>query len=203
MSQLPQDVPVFVLAGNHEQFGNEKWKEITGNERQGSFVLGDNLFLFLDSFALGLDPEYHHDGISTEPDTLFIRSEMERYPSHKVYLLSHYFDLAASDGEFAELVKDPRVVTLFQGHTHRCTAKSMGEKYANKKILQTGNFSYTSQKDTAQDMLESFWGFRDLCIVGRRAISRYIVAESTAEIKGAVTEVPRQLQHVEIFETRM
>ena len=33
VSQLPEDVPVFVLAGNHEQYGNEKWKELMLGQR--------------------------------------------------------------------------------------------------------------------------------------------------------------------------
>lgn len=196
VSQLPQDVPVFVLAGNHEQFGNEKWREITGNDRQGSFVLGDNLFLFLDSFSAELDPNYHHDGYATAPDAEYIRAEMEKYPEHTVYLISHYFHLDMGGDEFAEIVSDPRVVTLFQGHTHKCAPIELGEEYGNKQILETGNFSYTSQTESAQSMIESFWGFRDLVLVGPRAVSRYIVAQSEAIVKGALTQVPRQLCQV-------
>lgn len=202
VSQLPQDVPVFVLAGNHEQFGNEKWREIVGNDRQGSFVLGDHLFLLLDSYNAELDPNYHHDGYATIPDMEFIREEMAKYPQHKVYLLSHGFDLNLGGDEFAEIVSDPRVVTLFQGHTHQCTAKDMGAEYQNKKLLQTGNFSYTAHTETAQSMIESFWGFRDLVIVGDRAVSRYIVADSAARIQGAITHVPRQLRQIVLFETK-
>lgn len=199
VSQLPDDVPVFILPGNHEQFGNEKWKEIAGNERQGSFVLGDNLFLFLDTFAQGLDPDYHHDGIASSPDVAYARSEMAKYPQHNVYLISHGFDLTVGGDEFADLVRDPRVVALFQGHTHQCTVKTLGAKYANKKLLQTGNFSYTSQKSSAAEMIASFWGFRDLAILGNRSVSRYIVAKSKATIQGTVTEVERQLQNSAIM----
>ena len=196
VSQLPKDVPVFVLAGNHEQFGNEKWKEITGNDRQGSMVLGDNLFLFLDSYAQELDPDFHHDGVSTPPDVHFIREEMEKYPEHNVYMISHYFDLSAGGTEFQKLVSDPRVVALFQGHTHQCTVKELGKNYGKKQLLQTGNFSYTAHDDSTAAIKESFWGFRDLVIVGERAVSRYIVAKSRAKIFGTVMDVKRQLTNV-------
>jgi calcineurin-like phosphoesterase family protein len=202
VSQLPAEVPVFVLAGNHEQFGNEKWREIVGNDRQGSFVLGDHLFLFLDSYNAELDPSYHHDGYATAPDVAFIREEMEKYPQHKVYLLSHGFDLNLGGDEFAEIVCNPRVVTLFQGHTHQCTPKDMGAEYQNKKLLQTGNFSYTAHSETAQSMIESFWGFRDLVLVGDRAVSRYIVADSAARIMDEITRIPRQLRQIVLFETK-
>ena len=133
VSKLPQDVPVFVMAGNHEQYGNAKWKEMTGNDRQGSFVLGDNLFLFLDSFAGDLDPTDHHDGVPTAPDVDFINSEMAKYPEHNVYLISHYFDLALGGDEFKSIVDDSRVVALFQGHTHESTVV----EYGDKMIVQT------------------------------------------------------------------
>ena len=200
MSQMPSDVPVFVLAGNHEQFGNDKWREIVGNDRQGSMVLGDNLFLFLDSFAQELDPTYHHDGVSTPPDVDFIREKMAEYPDHRVYLISHHFDLSAGGEEFSQLVRDPRVVTLFQGHTHQCTVKDLGTKYGGKQLVQTGNFSYTAHKDSTAAIKSSFWGFRDLVIVGDRAISRYIVAKSTAKINGMKMDVKRQLVHPVTFE---
>ena len=34
VSLLPKDVPVFILPGNHEQFSNSQWKELTGNDAQ-------------------------------------------------------------------------------------------------------------------------------------------------------------------------
>ena len=200
VSQLPQDVPLFVMAGNHEQFGNEKWKEITGNDRQGSVVLGNDLYLFVDSFAAELDPDYHHDGVATAPDLVFIRAEMEKYPEHNVYLISHAFDIKKGGSEFAELVSDPRVVALFQGHTHRCDVDMLGKTFGDKKLLHTGNFSYTAHDSTRQQIRESFWGFRDIVTVGKRSISRYIVAKSKATVEGATLLVSRQLQHTEIFE---
>ena len=200
VSQLPQDVPLFVMAGNHEQFGNEKWKEITGNDRQGSVVLGNDLYLFVDSFAAELDPDYHHDGVATAPDLAFIYSEMEKYPEHNVYLISHAFDIKKGGSEFAALVSDPRVVALFQGHTHRCDVDLLSKVYGGKKLLHTGHFSYTAHDSTRQQIRESFWGFRDIVTVGKRSISRYIVAESKATVEGATLLVSRQLRHAEIFE---
>ena len=200
VSQLPAEVPVFVLAGNHEQFGNAKWQELTGNDRQGSMVLGNDLYLFVDSYAGELDPNYHHDGVSTAPDVAFIRSEMEKHPDHNVYLISHGFDLKKGGTEFASIVKDPRVVALFQGHTHRCNVDKLGASYDNKKLLHTGNFSYTAHDDTVQEIRQSFWGFRDIVTVGDRAVSRYIVAESRATVEGATLLVPRQLRYVVEFD---
>ena len=195
VSQLPSDVPVFVLAGNHEQYGNAKWRELVGNDRQGSFVLGDHLFLFLDSFADELDPTYHHDGVSTAPDTAFIQEQMAKYPNHKVYMISHYFDLALATPTFQSIVKDSRVIALFQGHTHQNTLKNMGVDYGYKVIAQTGSFA--SMSGTVSDT--NFWGFRDLLIVGDRAVSRYIVAESDAVVDNVQTHFNRKITGVAIY----
>ena len=199
VSQLPADVPVFVLAGNHEQFGNAKWKELTGNDRQGSIVLGNDLYLFLDSYAEDLDPDHHHDGVATAPDVAFARAEMEKYPDHNVYLISHAFSMKKGGKEFAKLVSEPRVVALFQGHTHRCNVDKLGADYAYKKVMHTGNFSYTGHDDSAEEIRKTFWGFRDLVTVGDRSVTRYIVAESRAKLNGVTLLVPRQLRHVEEF----
>lgn len=202
VSKLPADVPVFVMAGNHEQYGNAKWKEMTGNDRQGSFVLGDNLFLFLDSFAGDLDPTTHHDGVSTAPDVNFIKSEMAKYPKHKVYLISHWFDLEKGGAEFKSIVNNSRVIALFQGHTHASTIMDLGAEYGYKKIAQTGQFSHINvpSGETAE---ENFWGFRDLVIVGKRSVSRYIVAESKniPISSGSTVNIPRQINKVVVFNT--
>ncbi len=202
VSKLPEDVPVFVMAGNHEQYGNAKWKEMTGNDRQGSFVLGDNLFLFLDSFAGDLDPTTHHDGVSTAPDTDFIKSEIAKYPKHNVYLISHWFDLEKGGAEFKAILNLPRVVALFQGHTHESTVLDLGAEYGYKKIAQTGQFSRPS-KPADETLEENFWGFRDLVIVGKRSVSRYIVAESKniSFSSGTMTNIPRQVNKVVVFNT--
>jgi hypothetical protein len=55
VSKLP-DVPKFFLAGNHEQYGNEEWKAITGNDRSGTITLGNNTFVLLDACAGDLNP---------------------------------------------------------------------------------------------------------------------------------------------------
>lgn len=201
VSKLPADVPVYIMAGNHEQYGNKKWKEITGYDRQGSFVLGDNLFIFLDSFAGDLDPKTHHDGTSTAPDIEFIKSEMEKYPDHNVYLISHWFDLEKGGEEFKAVVRDTRVIALFQGHTHETTVLDLDAGYGYKKIVQTGQFSHirVPKGETAE---ENFWGFRDLLVVGKRSVSRYIVAETkNVNINGSYPKIPRQVNKIVTFNT--
>ena len=74
--------PWMMIAGNHEQYGEEKWHEITGCSRQGAVTVGDWLFVMLDGFGKDLDPDFHSDGTFTPIDVSFVRAQMEKYPAH-------------------------------------------------------------------------------------------------------------------------
>jgi predicted MPP superfamily phosphohydrolase len=93
LSQLPKEIAVFVMPGNHEQHSHQKWLSITGNKRQGYRVLGDNLFIFLDTYNADLDPTTHHNGEYSGVDVSYIKTLMDTYPTHNIYLISHYFDM--------------------------------------------------------------------------------------------------------------
>ncbi len=189
VGQLPGNIDLFMLAGNHEQYADEDWLEITGNERQGSYVLGDQLFLFLDTFRGELDPDYHHDGKYVGVDMAFVEEQLALHPEKDVWLIAHYFDMSKESEEFRQLLdSNDRIRGLFQGHTHRTDPIKLGNQYGNLVIAQTGNFAYT--KDT--DIVGSFWGFRDLVITEEGASSRYIIAESEAEINGNLTHIERK-----------
>ena len=193
VSQLPDDVPVFMLAGNHEQYGPDDWLAITGNERQGAFVLGDQLFVFVDTFAGELDPDYHHDGKYMGVDMDFVNEQLALHPDKDVWLIGHYFNVDAESDAFCQLLgENDRIRGLFQGHTHQCVPINLGDQYGGLTIAQTGNFSYTK----ATDVVGSFWGFRDLVIGEEGASSRYIIVESDAVIDGEQTHIDRSDVHV-------
>ena len=188
VSQLPGDLPIFIMAGNHEQYGNEKWKELTGNERRGSYMLGDNLFIMSDTFGGELDPDYNHDGVYTGVDMDYVNAKIEENNAKNVWLVAHYFDMnAESDGFKALLSKNMSVKGLFHGHLHRTDVVELGDVYNDLTVAQTGNFSYTK----APDPHSTFWGFRELVITKERAISRYIIANSDAVIEGKQTHLDR------------
>jgi 3',5'-cyclic AMP phosphodiesterase CpdA len=189
VGQLPGRIPVFMLAGNHEQYANEDWLDLTGNERQGSYVLGDQLFLFLDTFGGDLDPDHHHDGKYTGVDMKFVNEQMAAHPDMDVWLIAHYFDMNKESDEFRQLLKmNDSIRGLFQGHTHLTTPIELGEEYNGLVIAQTGNFAYTKDPD----VVGSFWGFRDLVIGKEGATSSYIIVESEAKIDGKLTHVDRK-----------
>lgn len=174
-SRLPEGVPVLVGAGNHEQFPEEAWRKITGCSRQSHHVLGEHLFILLDSFKAALGTEYDSSDAYTPMDTDYVRGLMEAHPDKYVWLLSHWFEPGEETEAFRQLVRDPRVKGLFMGHSHDHRLIALGPEWGNKVIAQTGNFSYTmSGAHTG-----GFWGFRDLVIGEKKAVSSYHMVESS------------------------
>ena len=182
LSQLPTEIPRFILAGNHEQFTYEDWRALTGNERQGAMTVGKYTFLMMDNFAEDLGPVYDSSDKYTQMDVAFIREQLALQPDNEFYLVSHYFDMTKEMEEFRSLVaREPRIRGLFMGHTHLNSVISLGEEYAGKVIAQTGNFSYT-----CGELHSAFWGFRDLVITpDGKAVSHYIIPKSTIVSGGA------------------
>ena len=39
-------IPIFTVAGNHEQFNNDQWNQYAGNDRRGSVAIEGNLFSY-------------------------------------------------------------------------------------------------------------------------------------------------------------
>ena len=112
-------VEIRMIAGNHEQYGDEKFRELTGFDRHGSCLIGNHLFIFTDTFRGELDPTYHHDGVYTGIELDFVRSEMAKHPDARVILCAHWFDPARESEEARALVSQERIVCLFAGHNHR------------------------------------------------------------------------------------
>ena len=190
LSQLPDDLPVFVIPGNHEQYSDEDWFALTGNHRQGYMTLGGRLFIFLDNFAGNLDPTTHHDGVYTRANVNYIKELMDAHPDSDVYLIAHYFNTDAETPMFRKLIKEnDRIKGLFAGHTHKSAVVELDATWGNKTIAQTGNFAYF--KDTAK---ESFWGFRELVITDTDAYSQYVIVDSTATVDGVKTRFARTVR---------
>ena len=184
VSQLPDDLPVFILPGNHEQYSDADWFMITGNHRSGHMEIDGNLFIFLDTYNGDLDPTTHHDGVYSSVDVDSITSLMEEYPNDDVYLIAHHFQTNAESPAFKKLVKEnDRIKGLFSGHTHDASLIKLGKGWGNKILAQTGNFSRY-----AGDYAESFWGFRELVITNDNAYSQYIIMDSEAVLEGVTME---------------
>ena len=192
-SQLP-DVPMFWLAGNHEQFGEATWKKMVGNSRQGYEIIQDYMLIMWDSYGGELDPDYHHDGVYTPIDTKWVRSLMDKYPDKKVILISHFFDAAKEKGNSEELLKDDRVIALFGGHNHASHLQDLGGEFGHKYLAFAGNYSYYNEKAGTPDPY--YWGFRDLVLTKNRMRSAYLVCENTITVNGKKINIAAKEQNI-------
>ena len=179
--------PYYMIPGNHEQFGEEMWKQVSGCSRNFHVVLDDFLFILWDSFGGNLDPDFHSDGTYTPMNVKQIRKIMDMHPDKKVFLCSHHIEPSNTEEEIA-LFNDERVICAFRGHTHSSTAVAMPEAYAGKLIVQTGGWnSITPESHTP-------WGIRDMYLDDHSAVTRYIVQENELIHKGEKFTVPYGIQ---------
>ncbi len=179
--------PVHMIPGNHEQYGNAKWRELTGSDRRQAFVLGGYLFILCDNFSGLLDPTGHSDGVYTNTDLSFIREKMAEYPDLPVILGAHFFDTREDmepESFYAFLKEEPRITALFCGHDHETWIEDLGERAGGVKIIHDGSYSYT------HDTAKSLWGFCEvtLCDSGIEAV--YIAPAHEAEIDGEMRKYP-------------
>lgn len=197
ISQIPDEIEVLVGAGNHEQFNDAQWKKMTGNSRQASAVVGNNLFVLVDTFSKDLEPNYKGNPQDCPVDVAFVKAEMAKHPECKnVYLVAHYFHTGVQTDEFKALMKDSRIKGLFQGHTHQSSVITLSGEFGSKKVAQTGNFSYTGETSSAQAVREGFWGFRELIITPESSISSYIVVPTHIVLDGKeIVNLTRRLTH--------
>ena len=150
--------PKYMIPGNHEQYGQERWKALTGFDRRGTMAYRDALFVLLDNFAADLDPDFNSDGTYTPVDVAYIQEQMAAHPQAKhVFLCAHEFITERESEDFKTLVREEeRIMGLFAGHTHLSHVLSLGPEWGNKKLIRDGQFSYS------HDIEHSTWGWREI-----------------------------------------
>lgn len=166
-------VKPFLIPGNHEQYGQKLWRQITGGERQFVVKGEQGIFLMMDTYAGDLDPKVHSDGTYTGLDVPFIRQALAGHPGKKAVLCCHFLDPGRLNEEEKEVLRDPAIVCVFAGHTHVSSVIQLPQDCGGKVIIQTGNYSYGMEKDPFGAM----WGYRDLVWDDRGIFSSYIVWE--------------------------
>ena len=90
---VPEGVEVRMIAGNHEQYGEELYKELTGFNRRDHLICGNTLFILTDTFGGDLDPTEHSDGTYIGANVDDITRLMAKYPNKNVILCAHWFDM--------------------------------------------------------------------------------------------------------------
>lgn len=175
--------PYYMLPGNHEQYGEELWKSLTGNGRSMTLECDGYMLVLWDSYGDELDPDFNSDGKYTAPNVEAIRAIMAENPDKPVILLSHWFAAAKTEEEM-ELISDPRIVCLFVGHSHSSKVLTLPEEYGSKKIVQSGAW-VAGEADCGEA-----WGVRDLYLDEDKIVSRYLVADHCLYVKGETFEIP-------------
>ena len=148
----------YMAPGNHELYGYENWKKITGTPRDDAFIAGGYLIISCDNFSGVLDPDYHSDGIYSPTKLDFVREKMEEYPEYPVILCGHFFDTTKEPEAFFEFLKNEKRITLLVcGHDHIAGIEELGEKAGNVSIFHDGHYSYSGVQDEAGPKF--MWGY--------------------------------------------
>lgn len=175
----------YFIPGNHDVYENETWKGFVGQDRQFSFVSGGYLFIACDNFE---DPE-GDDATYSKTDVAFIEREMAKYPDLPVVILAHGFIMdneSKWNSAFIELLKNDRIVGLFQGHDHKAFVEDLSSYGIDKAIYHAGQFFYTETKPLGTQM----WGFCDV-ILGADGINvKYIEPSVIYEINNSRVNYP-------------
>lgn len=210
MAQIPGEIKLFMLPGNHDPYYDENWVKKTGFHRHGYVLLEDHLFIMVDTFSEGLEENYDMERGTpyVQANVEYIRGIMDHYPTHKVWLVSHYFHPKEESKEFQRLIRENnRIFGLFSGHSHQSHVIQLGENYANKTIAQTGHFSYSFYSifptGNVEDEFNAFFGFRELVIGEDSAYSNYIVPDTKGlplVLKDQITKV--DLRRREVYSVR-
>lgn len=183
--RLPK--PLYLIPGNHEQYGAYEWELFTGFPRSYTIECGDAVFVMMDNYAGVLAPKHHSDGTYSQTNVDQIKKSLAEYPDKPVFLCSHFFDPAKETEELFRLIQENnRIHALLMGHTHRSAILDFG----GKPLVQCGNYSYSGEKDA----LTCFWGWRELYISDTEIYSYYYVPENTAVIGGKTVHIEEHIQ---------
>jgi hypothetical protein len=188
--------PFYMIAGNHEQYGNEKWKQLTGCDRRAALRYRDALFILLDNYGADLDPTEHSDGTYTPTDISYVKEQMAAHPDAKyVFLCAHEFDMKYEGEDFKALLREEdRIVALLAGHTHLSKNIPLGEACGDKLLLRTGQFSYSG------NIKESRWGWREMRFEQDGKISTaYITPASEVMIDQELSRIERGEQDAAVL----
>ena len=159
--------PSFVLAGNHDSYPDELWRDIFGCGRQYSVTVADQVFIMLDTFRAC--PASGASGAQYTPvDTDFLRGELEKYRGKNIFLCSHFFRVGDESDAFKRLVRESEdIICLFCGHTHHNGVIELGEEYGNKQLFDIGGYGYHGMVINGQYSFGQFdpawaWGYQIL-----------------------------------------
>lgn len=155
--------PSYAIPGNHDSYPDELWREVFGNSRQFSVKIGNAAFILLDTFR-DLPAKGASGGAFTPVDIEFLKRELEKYPTEKIFLCAHYFPEKGMEDLTQILDEHDRIVCLFRGHTHinetlRC------EAYGDRYLIDIGGYGYQGECVDGKWLFDRFdpswaWGYQ-------------------------------------------
>ncbi|MBP3332639.1 MAG: metallophosphoesterase [Clostridia bacterium] len=187
--------PYYMAPGNHEQYGYENWKKITGTPRDDAFTLGGYLIISCDNFSGILDPDFHSDGEYTPTKIDFIEEKLAKYPDMPVILCGHFFDMTKESDEFFELLRtEKRITLLVCGHDHINEITDLGESAGNVILYHDGHYSYAGGNRAPESLM---WGFCATLLSDEGTDIKFVEPENTVLLGGKAHEHKyREQNHV-------
>ena len=147
LSEELNDLPIFVIGGNHDGYSNNIWKKYFGMERQYSWVNPRNgdVFIMCDTFDPARGENKDGSGISwTDIDAEWLKGELAKHKdAPNIFIGSHWF--GKGEGQL------DAISTCVNGYTNvRCLFDAHSHHYAGLQkydglgpgIINTGSFSY-------------------------------------------------------------
>lgn len=135
--------PAYAQPGNHDSYPDADWQAVFGYPRQYSLKLGECVFVFLDTFA-ACPGKAGPGALYNTPDLDFLRAELAKYPTERIFLCAHHFEPSA-EAELGEILKEEtRITCLFRGHTHH-NAVMYPENYHGTPLVDIGGYAYSGQ----------------------------------------------------------
>ncbi len=173
-----------MLPGNHEQYGQDAWKQITTCDRSFRLDLPSLTLLGLDAFGSDLDPAENSDGTYTSPDLSAISAALTETAA-PLLLFAHHFDPEKDTPAVVDAIGgEERILALFAGHTHVISA----EQYGTKPLFRCGHYSYPRGS-----LLDHPWGWREVIVDDSCLKTYYYVPETHPEIDGKSYHQPQTI----------
>lgn len=132
----------YAIPGNHDSYPDAEWKRIFGYGRRFSVKTADALFVMDDTFA-DVPAEGASGSKYTSIDAEFVEKEIEKNPSSKVFLCTHYIKENENNEKLTKLLSEnDKIGCIFRAHTHYKEVISGGKTLGGKTIVDIGGYGY-------------------------------------------------------------
>lgn len=150
--------PAYMLPGNHEQYGDELWKNITGFPRRFSIIYDGCVFVMCDTFSGNLNPKENSDGVYAGINSDFLRNIISRHNDKKIFLCMHDLQPDKENEDIRKMIKEnDNIICAFTGHTHSSNTLILSSQWRNLPVFYCGDFSYCANYT---DDSKPHWGYR-------------------------------------------